>query len=93
MVPLAMALAGRGHDVRWLCVLQAADQFINARQGAAAGAAVALAPGEVSAEAIGHAVGRLLVEPDFGLAAGRVRAEIEGMPSPDDVGAVLEGLR
>ena len=85
-------LAALGMGIPQLCLPQGADQFINARQGAAAGAALALAPGEVSADAIGDAVGRLLVEPGFRSAAGRVRTEIEGMPSPDDVGAILEGL-
>ncbi|MEJ7666373.1 MAG: hypothetical protein WKG07_46100 [Hymenobacter sp.] len=52
-----------------------------------------LSPQAVSADAIGGTVGRLLVEPGFRSATGRVRTEIEGMPSPDDSGSrSLEGL-
>jgi len=85
-------LATLGVGIPQLCLPQAADQFINARQGAAAGAAITLVPDEASAEAIGDAVVRLLGETGFSAAAARVREEIEGMPSPDAVGAVLESL-
>jgi UDP:flavonoid glycosyltransferase YjiC (YdhE family) len=75
-----------------LCLPQAADQFINAGQGAAAGAALALGPAEASAGAIADALGRLLREESFAAAARRVAAEIEAMPGPDEVAGVLERL-
>ena len=84
-------LASLGLGIPQLCLPQAADQFINAGQGAAAGAALTLAPAEATADAIGEAAGRLLTEPAFGDAARRVRDEIAGMPGPDEVAAVLEG--
>ena len=84
-------LASLGLGIPQLCLPQAADQFINAGQGAAAGAALTLTPNEATADSIAEAVGRLLVEPAFGDAARRVREEIAGMPGPDEVAAVLEG--
>lgn len=54
---------------------------------------ITLTPAEATADAIAHAVGRLLAEPAFGDAARRVREEIDTMPSPHDVAAVLEDLR
>jgi len=85
-------LASVGLGKPQLCLPQAADQFINAGQGAAAGAALTLAPGEASADAIAAALGRLLHEPAFAEAAGRISDEIAAMPGPDDVAEVLEGL-
>jgi len=85
-------LASMGLGIPQLCLPQAADQFINATQGAASGAALTLAPADASADAIADAIGRLLREPAFAHAAGRVREEIAGMPGPDDVAVVLEGL-
>lgn len=75
-----------------LCLPMAADQFINAAQGAASGAAITLLPDEVSAEAVGHALGRLLGEASFGAAARRLAAEIAAMPGPDEVAGMLERL-
>jgi UDP:flavonoid glycosyltransferase YjiC (YdhE family) len=85
-------LATLGLGIPQLCLPQAADQFINAGQGAASGAAITLMPGDVTGDAVAGAVGRLLGDPAFRDAAGRVRAEIDGMPSPDEVAAVLEDL-
>jgi UDP:flavonoid glycosyltransferase YjiC (YdhE family) len=85
-------LASLGLGIPQLCLPQAADQFVNAGQGAAAGVALSLAPHEASADAIAGAVRRLLVEPAFADAARRVRDEIDAMPSPDEVAAVLEDL-
>jgi UDP:flavonoid glycosyltransferase YjiC (YdhE family) len=85
-------LATLGLGIPQLCLPQAADQFINAAQGAASGAAITLLPGEVSAEAVHAALDHLLGEPGFATAARRVAAEIAAMPSPDDVAEVLEGL-
>ena len=85
-------LASLGLGIPQLCLPQAADQFINSGQGAAAGAALTLAPSEASADAITDAVGRLLHEPAFTEAACRVRDEIACMPGPDEVASVLEAL-
>lgn len=85
-------LASLGLGIPQLCLPQAADQFINAGQGAAAVAALTLAPGAASADAIADALGRLLHEPQFADAARRVGDEIAAMPGPDDVAAVLETL-
>ena len=83
-------LASLGFGVPQLCLPQGADQFINAGQGAAAGAALTLAPAEASADAIAAALGRLLDEPAFAGAARRIGEEIAGMPGPDEVAAALE---
>lgn len=72
-----------------LCLPLAADQFRNAEGGAASGAALVLAPGEVTAAAVTDAVTRLLTEEVFATRAGEVSAEIAGMPSPADVVEVL----
>ena len=85
-------LASLGLGIPQLCLPQGADQFLNARQGAASGAALTLAPGEASPDAIADAVGRLLQEPAFAGAARRLAGEIEAMPGPDEVAGVLEGL-
>jgi UDP:flavonoid glycosyltransferase YjiC (YdhE family) len=85
-------LASLGLGIPQLCLPQAADQFINAGQGAAAGIALTLAPAEASADAIAHALGRLLAEPAFAAAARRVAGEIDAMPGPDEVAGVLERL-
>ena len=83
-------LASLGLGIPQLCLPQAADQFINAGQGTASGAALTLTPGEASADAIADAVGRLLHEPAFAGAARRLAAEIEAMPGPDEVARLLE---
>lgn len=72
-----------------LCLPQAADQFRNAEGGARSGAALVLAPGEVTPDAIEAAVSRLLAESSFRVAAGRVAAEIAAMPSPTEVALLL----
>ena len=72
-----------------LCLPLAADQFRNAEGGAAGGAALVLAPGEVTAAAVTDAVTRLLTEEAFATRARAVSAEIAGMPSPADVVEVL----
>lgn len=85
-------LASLGCGIPQLCLPQAADQFINAGQGAAAGTALALPPAGASADAIAGALGRLLHEPAFAAAARRLAGEIEAMPGPDEVAGVLERL-
>jgi UDP:flavonoid glycosyltransferase YjiC (YdhE family) len=84
-------LGALAHGVPQLCLPQAADQFRNAEGGVRAGAVLALGPHEVSADAVGAAVRRLLSEPALREAAGRVAAEIAAMPSPASVAAELAG--
>ncbi len=75
-----------------LCLPQGADQFQNAAAVASAGAGISLLPGQADAGAVHDAVARLLGEPSFGHAAGRVSESIGSMPSPDEVAGVLETL-
>jgi UDP:flavonoid glycosyltransferase YjiC (YdhE family) len=72
-----------------LCLPQAADQFRNVEGGVAAGAVVALMPGEVTPESAVAAVTRLLADQSIREAAGRVAAEISAMPSPEQVAGLL----
>jgi UDP:flavonoid glycosyltransferase YjiC (YdhE family) len=85
-------LATLGLGIPQLCLPQAADQFINAMQGARAGAALTLGPADASADAIADALARLLYEPAFATAARRVADEIQVMPGPDEVAGTLEAL-
>jgi UDP:flavonoid glycosyltransferase YjiC (YdhE family) len=75
-----------------LCLPQGADQFLNAAAVASAGAGISLMPGEGDPDAVRDAVARLLADGSFRDAAGGISASIASMPSPDDVGAVLEKL-
>ncbi|MGI8984346.1 MAG: glycosyltransferase [Acidimicrobiales bacterium] len=85
-------LATLGLGIPQLCLPQGADQFLNAGQGAAAGAAISLMADQCAPDTVAGAVGRLLKEPAFGEAAGRIAAEIAAMPGPGEVAAVLESL-
>ena len=75
-----------------LCLPQGADQFLNAASVESAGSGISLMPNDGNADAVRDAVARLLVEPSFRAAAGRVSRSIASMPSPDDVAAVLETM-
>jgi len=83
-------LATATHGLPQLCLPQGADQFLNAAAVESAGAGISVMPGDCNADAVRDAVARLLVEPSFRDAAGRVSVSIASMPSPDDVAAVLE---
>jgi UDP:flavonoid glycosyltransferase YjiC (YdhE family) len=80
------------HGLPQLCLPQGADQFDNATAISSIGAALALMPGEATGEAVRGAVQQLLDQGSYREAALRLRASILAMPSPDEVGAVLEGL-
>lgn len=82
-------LGALAHGLPQLCLPQAADQFRNAEGGERSGAALVLNPPEASPERVVQAVKRLLAEPDFQNSAGKVAAEIRGMPSPADVVELL----
>ncbi len=77
------------HGLPQLVIPQGADQFMNADACRQAGAALSLAPGEVSAAAIAAAADQLLSEPAFTVAARAVRAEFDMMPDAEAVLATL----
>jgi calicheamicin 3'-O-methyl-rhamnosyltransferase len=83
-------LGALAHGLPLVLVPQAADQFDNAARAEAAGAAVVLRPGEVTAEAVRAALGRVLGERSFVEAARAIAAEIDEMGSVDDVATAVE---
>ena len=85
-------LAALDHGLPQLCLPQAADQFGNARQCAAAGAGLCLVPAEVTAEAVLDAASRLLTEPAFSTRSRELRNEMRAMPHPDDLVPLIEQL-
>jgi len=82
-------LGALAHGVPQLCLPQAADQFRNAEGGLRSGAVLVLRPREVSPAAVESAGERLLAEPGFREASGRVADEIAAMPSPAAAAAQL----
>lgn len=86
------ALATLEQGLPQLCIPQGADQFLNAKAIASAGAGVSLLPGAADVDAIRAAVSRLLEDPSYRSAAEVVSASIRSMPSPDEVAAVLEAV-
>jgi UDP:flavonoid glycosyltransferase YjiC (YdhE family) len=73
-----------------LLVPQAADQFDNAARAEAAGAALVLRPGEVTADAVRGGLRRILEEPSFRAAAGGIGDEIRAMPDAAEVASAVE---
>jgi UDP:flavonoid glycosyltransferase YjiC (YdhE family) len=73
------------HGLPQLCLPQGTDQPSNTAALLPTGAALALDPEEITADAVADRLGRLLGEPSFTAAAGRLRAEIERMPAADTV--------
>jgi UDP:flavonoid glycosyltransferase YjiC (YdhE family) len=69
------------HGLPQLCLPQGTDQPFNTAALLPTGAALALQPNEITADAVAEALGRLLEEPSFGRAANRLRAEIDQMPT------------
>ncbi len=69
------------HGLPQLCLPQGTDQPFNTAALLPTGAALALQPNEITADAVAEALGRLLDEPSFGQAANRLRAEIDQMPT------------
>jgi UDP:flavonoid glycosyltransferase YjiC (YdhE family) len=78
-------LGALAQGVPQLCLPQAADQFRNTEGGVRSGAALALAPHEISPETVAEGVRRLLQEPGIRAGAEQVAAEIFAMPSPGEV--------
>jgi MGT family glycosyltransferase len=83
-------LGALAHGLPLVVVPQGADQFDNAALCEAAGAAVTVPPKEASAERIRAALERVLEEPSFAEAAGRIAAEIAAMPSADEAAGRIE---
>ena len=82
------------HGLPQLCLPQGTDQPFNTAALLPTGAALALQPEELTADAVAERLGRLLDNPSFGQAAGRLRAEIEQMPIAAVVlDELLAGLR
>jgi UDP:flavonoid glycosyltransferase YjiC (YdhE family) len=73
------------HGLPQLCLPQGTDQPSNTAALLPTGAALALEPEQITADRVAAALGRLLDEPGFGHAAGRLRAEIDQMPAAADV--------
>lgn len=83
-------LGALAHGLPLVLVPQAADQFDNAARAEKAGAAVVLRPGEVTAEAVGVAIRRVLEEPELAVAARTIAAEIAAMETPEEVAEAVE---
>lgn len=83
-------LAALSHGLPQVCVPQGADQFVNSEACTAAGAGLALGPGEVTAEAVRASVETVLSDARFRSAARQVQAEIAAMPDPSAVALLLE---
>ena len=81
----ATILAALDHGLPHLVLPQGADQFMNAPVLVDSGAGLALMPPDATAENIAEAMGRLLGEPGFAAATGRMQAELATMPTADVV--------
>ena len=68
-----------------VCLPIGADQHINAAQVAAVGAGIAVSPRERTPERIRAAIERVLAEPSYAAAAGRLHDEIQTMPAASEV--------
>jgi UDP:flavonoid glycosyltransferase YjiC (YdhE family) len=75
-----------------LVLPQSANQFHNADALVAAGVARRLLPAEVTPEAVGAEVGRLLDDPAYQESGARLAAEIAAMPGPEEGVRLLERL-
>lgn len=72
-----------------LCLPQSTDQPSNTAALLPTGAALALAPADITPDAVATAVGRLLTDPSFTAAATRLRTEIDALPEAETVLADL----
>ena len=73
------------HGLPQLCLPQHNDQPLNTAALVPTGAALALAPYEVTADAVEDSLRRLLDDPSYATNAGVLRDRIGSMPSPDRV--------
>jgi UDP:flavonoid glycosyltransferase YjiC (YdhE family) len=79
------------HGLPQLCLPQKTDQPLNAAALVPTGAALALEPGQVTAESVAESLRCLLDDPSYAANAGVLRDRIGSMPSPDQVLAELLG--
>ena len=85
-------LASLDHGLPQLCLPQAADQFLNAQQCAAAGAGLRIPPADVTRESVCQAAFQLIGDERFRVNAQRIQKEIASMPLPATLVAVIEQL-
>ncbi|HST81963.1 MAG TPA: glycosyltransferase [Kineosporiaceae bacterium] len=95
LLPLCSALITQGgagtilaalcHGLPHLILPQGADQFLNGATAERAGVAITLPPQRVSPESIRTAVERMLTQTDLSQNARKIQAEIEAMPSAEEV--------
>ena len=86
-------LATLARGVPLVLIPQATDQFINAERAVAVGAGVSLVPTEFSIDSFRLAVQRVRRRPEYAAAARRIRAEIEAMPTAQQVATALARVR
>ncbi|RKR92429.1 UDP:flavonoid glycosyltransferase YjiC (YdhE family) [Micromonospora pisi] len=82
-------LGGLARGIPMVVVPQGADQFVQADRVVAAGAGLALHPGQNGPDAVAAALQRVLTEPEFAAAARRIGDETSAMPSPDQIAEQL----
>lgn len=80
------------HGLPQLCLPQGTDQPFNTAALLPTGAALALQPEEITAEAVAQALGRLLEEATFSEAARSLCDEIGRMPPAEDALATILGV-
>ena len=85
----ATMLGALCHGLPQLCLPQGTDQPVNSAALVPTGAALELAPHEVTANAVEDSLRRLLADPSYATNAGVLRDRIGSMPSPDLVLAEL----
>jgi UDP:flavonoid glycosyltransferase YjiC (YdhE family) len=85
-------LAALAHGLPLLVMPQGADQRWNGDRCAALGAGLTLYPAAVTPEAVRAATRGLLDQPSYRAAAGRIQAEINAMPGPEQAVGLIEEL-
>jgi UDP:flavonoid glycosyltransferase YjiC (YdhE family) len=83
-------LAALSRGIPLVIVPQGADQFIQAERVPAAGAGIALAPGDATPQAVAAAVQAVLAERPIRQAAASIAKEIASMPPASEVAAILD---
>ena len=84
-------LESAAHGIPQVILPQGADQYLNAESVQAAGVGRRIRKDAMAPGAVGEAIAALLGECPERDAAARLRTEITGMPSPDEVATQLLG--